>query len=77
MAAAPGAVGAAFPANEVGGILQNILNLTAQQANTIPNNGWVALNDFERYTTSDIETWTSSIGRVAVNRGGAYFLLSG
>ena len=73
MAAAPGAVGAAFPANEVGGILQNILNLTAQQANTIPNNGWVALNDFERYTTSDIETWTSSIGRVAVNRGGGLF----
>ena len=74
MAAAVPAAGAAFPANKVGAISQNILNFTARQANAISNNGWTTLNDFEGYTTADIEAWITSIGRIAVNRGGTLFL---
>ena len=63
----------AFPVDEVGAISENILGLTARQAVAVSNNGWNNITDFADFTTDDIESWTKSIARLPVNRGGTTF----
>ena len=43
------AAAAGFPENEVGLLSQNVLGLTANQANILSTNGWQSVIDFEGY----------------------------
>ena len=67
------AAAAEFPANEIGLLSQNVLGLTANQANALSTNGWQSVIDFEGYGTEDIKSWMTTTARLPVNRGGVNF----
>ena len=60
----------AFPNTEIGRISNDIIGFSRNQAVALDANGWENLSDLSGYTTSDIESWTTSISRLAVNCGG-------
>jgi hypothetical protein len=61
---------AEYPDTEIGRICDNIIGFSVNQASALNANGWEDLSDLSGYTTSDIESWVTSISRLAVNRGG-------
>ena len=47
----------------MGLISQNILNLSAPQANALSSNGWESMSDFIGFSTKDIQNWIDSLAR--------------
>ena len=60
----------AYPNTEIGRICDSIIGFSRNQAVALHDNGWEDLSDLSGYTTSDIVSWNTTIGRLAVNRGG-------
>ena len=63
------AVASAYPNTEIGRICDNIIGFSRNQADALHANGWEDLSDLGGYTTSDIVSWNTTIGRLALNRG--------
>ena len=50
-----------------------VMGYTARQQQAIEENGWVSLQDFRGYGTTEIKEWTQVIDRRPANRSGRSF----
>jgi hypothetical protein len=61
------------PNQLVATLTANIMGYTVRQQEAIEQNGWVSLQDFTGYGTTEIKDWTYAIDRRPATRGGCSF----
>ena len=54
-------------------VCENVLSLKARQRDSIVNNGWARLDDFQGFNYDKIQTWVRESNRLPASRGGCYF----
>ena len=54
-------------------ICDNMISLTASQRDTIVNNGWACLAEFQGFNYDRIHTWERESNRLPASRNGCYF----
>ena len=61
------------PNQLVATLTAGVMGYTERQQEAIESNGWVSLQDFRGYGTTEIKDWTQVIDRRPANRGGCSF----